>query len=117
MVVDMSMTGTIHYNKFPGAASKTRTFIGREVSLTADLIVKKAQQRAKKNTGFMAKETRVLKRGPMSATVGAMAYYSGFLDQGTRYIRADRWFSGAVDMERGPYTARITQVVNEAWAL
>ncbi len=75
------------FPQMPGRAAKAKTRVQDE---TVDRIVAKARANAKRDTGNMANST-VNAGGGLAH---AQAPYSGFLDQGTRYIPPDRWFTG-----------------------
>jgi hypothetical protein len=96
----MSLSVTIIRNDIPSLPAKARGGAQRGVNMAAQRIVTTAQSRARVRTGFMRDNTVVEAAANLQATAHARAPYSGFLDQGTRSIAADHWFSGAVDQER-----------------
>jgi hypothetical protein len=93
VVIDVRM------NKLPGISSKFKPEAVKGTHTWGFRVQGKAQGRAKVDTGAMRAgvNTATLANG---VEVRSPAAYSGFLDAGTRYIPADRWFSGAVAEEQ-----------------
>lgn len=115
-MADMSISVTIEYNKFRDIAQRTPGGISGIVYRSAGNIVKRAQGRARVDTGRMKRETRILHSGMFTATVGAMAPYSGYLDQGTRYIRADYWFTNSVRDEQQIFLDELSALLTATWS-
>lgn len=114
-MADVSIKWTIGFNRFHDASDKTSIAIYRAVSQAAQDIVRTAKGRARVDTGYMKSQVRVLNTTMTSATVGAMAPYSGFLDQGTRYIRADYFFTNSVREQEGRFYEELGQGLRVAW--
>jgi hypothetical protein len=92
VVIDVTM------NKLPAISSKLRPEAVKGVHAWGFRVEGKAKGRAKVDTGHM--RNAVANRPNDNGTeIASPASYSGFLDMGTRYIPADRWFSGAVQEE------------------
>lgn len=113
-MVDLSMSATIK-NGFPKAAAATKGEIAKQLRAAGDRAVKLAQSRAKVRTGMMRDYTMVTAATANSVTVSAQMPYSGFLDQGTRYIAADHWFSGAIDQEGAEFIVELSIGLEHVW--
>lgn len=107
----MGLTWVILRNDFPSLPAKARGGAKKGVFAAADRIQAAAQSRAKVDTGTMRESVTVEGAGDAAATVNAGAPYSGFLDMGTRYIPADRWFSGAAQDEAGRFGDEMRSVI------
>jgi len=95
--VPVKLTWEVRRNDLPGLNGKGKAALKAGIDGMAQKAVASAQSRAKRDTGRMANETVFRSTGDLSAEAHAQAPYSGFLDGGTRYIPADRWFSGAAE--------------------
>ena len=90
----------VRYNKVGSLPAKARDAMGSGNLRAAQRIVAAAKQRARVRTGYMRGQTTARRDGLLGATATAGAYYSGYLNFGTRHISPDYWFSGAVEQER-----------------
>lgn len=106
----MNITFEVRLNRFqslagrlPGVKPRIQDDVGRRIVATA-------KGRAKVDTGQMRDGT-VYQGGGVAA---ATANHSGFLDMGTRYIPADRWFSGAAEQEGASLAKTAGAAVREA---
>lgn len=114
-MADVSIKWTIGFNRFHDASDKTSLAIYKAIERAARDVVKNAQGRARVDTGYMRSQVRILNLGMTSATVGAMAPYSGYLDQGTRYIRPDYFFTNSVREQEGRFYEELGQGLRIAW--
>lgn len=106
---DTSIRVQIIRNEVPRYTQEIKGGLQRGVNMSADRIKWRAKNRAKVDTGYMRDSVHVedsnlnLGTNNVGAQVVSPAFYSGFLDMGTRYIAADHWFTGAVEEEKAAY--------------
>lgn len=101
-------------NDFLAKIPVVRNAAGRGTLRSAERVVAAAKARAKVDTGYMRDATRARRIGPTEAVAEATAPYSGYLDMGTRYIAADRWFTGPALAESGRFGAEMAGEVRSA---
>lgn len=89
----------------------TQQAIGKIVQETASNIERKAKQKAKVRTGEMRGRIYSEKIDDLTAEAGSKADYSVYVDKGTRYQKAQPFFTPAVESERAQFKKKIKKVV------
>ena len=89
----------------------TQQAIGKIVQETASNIERKAKQKAAVDTGEMRRRIYSEKIDELTAESGSKAPYSYWVDKGTRYQKAQPFFTPAVESERAQFKKKIKKVV------
>ena len=113
-MIDIFVSG--FKNRFRDAARMIPGVLERELRRSGDRVVRRARSRARHDTGHMKRETRVLGVSSNMVSVGAMAYYSAYMDQGTRYVAADRWFTSSVEEETSQFIGIVAHAIMAQWS-
>ena len=105
-------------------SQETQQAIGKIVQETASNIERKAKQKAPVSKsitnksgkvthvgGFMRSKIYSEKIDDLTAEAGSKADYSVYVDKGTRYQKAQPFFTPAVESERAQFKKKIKKVV------
>ncbi len=94
--MSVSVTVQVKMNRLPAMSRAVRPKANAAIHKAGFSYESKVKVRAKVDTGAMRAGVNTI-NGDLSSRVISPAMQSGFLDAGTRYIPADRWFSGPAD--------------------
>lgn len=83
------------FNRFPQRAQQTTHEFDIALGKVATVWQKAAQANAAVRTGRMRRLTRTRPVRPLHWRVQADAEYSGFVNDGTRFMRGSHWFDRA----------------------
>jgi HK97 gp10 family phage protein len=73
-----------------------------------------AQSLAPKRTGYLASTVYAERVGDWAFKLGARAQYAYFVEFGTRFVRARRFLSRALELAMPSFVQRVSQAVREA---
>ena len=113
----VSLRFTVKMNRFPELPGRVKHAAGPATLKSAERIAADARSRYSAtpgDTGEMRDKTQARATGALSAIAESTAKHAIYQDQGTRYIGATRFFSGAAEAESGQFAGEMASAVRDA---
>ena len=113
MTIDLQGIGELQ-RKLDQLDQNMRSYVEEALSNELSNIRELAQSIAPKRTGFLASTVFAEKTGEWTFKLGAKATYAYFVEFGTRFMKARRFLTRAIEASKPTLLLQINQAVREA---